>query len=75
MTAALGLALHFVIAFAAAAVFYAARRKLRFMTRQPVISGVAYGVGVYPVMYWIAVVTHVVCVGLPTSLVVSRFSR
>lgn len=43
-TAALGLALHFLIAFAAAAVFYAASRKLRFMTRRPLISGITYGV-------------------------------
>jgi hypothetical protein len=93
-TAALGLALHFLIAFTAAAVFYAASRKVTFMTRRPLISGITYGVCVYVMMYWIvipfsnyhpaafswfnasvAVLTHMICVGLPISLVVARFSR
>ncbi|MGH9748276.1 MAG: hypothetical protein ACRD59_19445 [Candidatus Acidiferrales bacterium] len=91
--AALGLALHFLIALSAAAVFYAASQKLSIMTRQPVLSGVLYGVCVYIVMYWIvmplsrfhpghtlktsiiAIITHVICVGLPISLVVRRYSR
>jgi hypothetical protein len=92
--AALGLAFHFLIAFSAAAVFYAASRKIGFMTQRPIISGVAYGVAVYLVMYWIvmplsrfhrgpfsafntavAIVTHMVCVGLPISLLVRRFSK
>src|SRR5580704_11615257 len=34
--ALLGAALHFLIAFSAAAVFYAARRKIDFMTRRPI---------------------------------------
>ncbi len=38
-TAVLGLALHFVIALGAAAVFYAASRKLKFLTRHAVVSG------------------------------------
>jgi hypothetical protein len=92
-TAALGLALHFLITFSVAAVFYGASRRLQFLVRRPVISGIVYGVCVYAVMYWIvlplsryhsafswfdasvAVVTHMVCVGLPVSLVVSGFSR
>jgi hypothetical protein len=92
-TVALGLLLHFVIAFSAATVFYAASRKLRFMTQRPIIAGVSYGVAVYLVMYWvvmpiaiahrrpfsltaalIAIITHMVCVGLPISLVVHRYS-
>jgi hypothetical protein len=92
-TGALGLLLHFVIAFSAATVFYAASRKLRFMTERPILSGILYGVAVYLVMYWvvmpiaiahrrpfsitaalIAIVTHMVCVGLPISLVVHRYS-
>jgi hypothetical protein len=32
---------------------YLASRKIRFLTIQPVISGVLYGIGVYLVMYWI----------------------
>jgi hypothetical protein len=46
-TAALGVALHFVIAFGAAAVYYAASRRLRFLVRRPVVSGLLYGVAVY----------------------------
>jgi hypothetical protein len=93
-TAGLGLALHFLIAYSAAAVFYAASRRFHFLTRRPIISGVAYGVAVYAVMYWVviplsnyhpaasslfnttvAIVTHVICVGLPISLAVRRFSH
>ena len=91
--AALGLALHFLIALSAASVFYAASRKLPIMIRRPILSGVLYGVAVYVVMYWIvvplsrfhpghslktsiiAIVTHMICVGLPISLVVRRCSR
>lgn len=52
-TAGLGLALHFLIAFSAATVFYFASRKLTFLTRHPFVSGPLYGVAVYLVMYWI----------------------
>ena len=52
-TAGLGLAIHFFIAFVVASVFYAASRKLVFLTRHPVISGLLYGVVVYGFMYWI----------------------
>jgi len=54
-TAGLGLAIHFLIAFTAASVFYAANRKLTFLTQRPVISGLFYGVAVYLFMYWIVV--------------------
>jgi hypothetical protein len=92
-TAALGLGIHFLIAFTAACVFYAASRKLSFMTERQVVAGILYGVAVYLFMYWvvvplsvgrgpfswsstiIAIVTHMVCVGLPISLTVSRYSR
>ena len=93
-TAALGLATHFFIAFSAATAFYIASRKLAFLVHRPVLYGVAYGVAVYLVMYWIvmplsnvrrspfslfntvvAVVTHMVCVGLPIALVISRYSK
>jgi hypothetical protein len=48
--AVLGLFLHFFIAFSAAAIFYLASRRLSFLTRQPVVAGVLYGVAVYAVM-------------------------
>jgi asparagine N-glycosylation enzyme membrane subunit Stt3 len=52
VTAGLGLALHFFVAFMVVLVFYLASRKLRFLTTHPVVSGVFYGIGVYMVMYW-----------------------
>jgi uncharacterized membrane protein YagU involved in acid resistance len=92
-TAAIGLGFHFLIAFSAATVFYMASRKLLWMTRQPILAGVLYGVAIYLVMYWIvmplsnfrkgpfswsatviAIITHMICVGLPISLVIRRLS-
>ena len=92
-TALFGTVLHFGIAFSAAGVFYGASRKLLFLRRRPVLSGVLYGIAVYVFMYWvvlplsayhkppfsisatiIAIMTHIVCVGLPISLIVDRYS-
>ena len=52
-TAGLGLAIHFFIAFVVSSVFYVASRKLVFLTRHAVISGLLYGVVIYGFMYWI----------------------
>jgi len=52
-TAGLGLAIHFFIAFVVSSVFYVASRKLVFLTRRAVISGLLYGVAIYGFMYWI----------------------
>jgi uncharacterized membrane protein YagU involved in acid resistance len=52
-TAVLGLIIHFFIAFVVVSIFYLASRKIGFLTAQPVVSGVLYGIGVYIVMYWI----------------------
>ncbi len=46
-TALLGLFLHFVIAYGAAGVFYAASRRLGFLVRQAPVSGVLYGAAVW----------------------------
>jgi uncharacterized membrane protein YagU involved in acid resistance len=46
-TALAGLGFHFLIAFTAAAVFYMASRKIDFLTRHPIWSGLAYGEVVY----------------------------
>jgi hypothetical protein len=54
-TAGLGLAIHFLIAFTAAAVFYAASRKFSSLTEHAVVSGLLYGIAVYIFMYWIVV--------------------
>ena len=93
-TAALGLAFHFLIAFTAATVFYAASRRLPALIDHPWLAGVGYALVVYGFMYWIvmplsrlhrrpvtlsgsmtAIVTHIICVGLPISLTVHRFTR
>lgn len=47
LTAALGLACHFIIAFSAAAVFYAVSRKWSFLVEHAFISGPLYGVVVH----------------------------
>jgi hypothetical protein len=53
--AALGLALHFFIALAAAAIYYAASRQLVFLRRRAVLWGLFYGIVVYMVMSWVVV--------------------
>src|SRR5262249_11223589 len=92
-TAGLGLALHFFIAFVVVSVFYLASRKVLFLTKQPVVSGALYGIGVDSVMYWVglptlfptfrhrlsnellAVAIHICLIGVPTALVVRRYSQ
>jgi len=49
-TAALGLFFHFLIATTAAAVFYLACRKLKFLVKHAIPSGLLYGVVVYAFM-------------------------
>jgi hypothetical protein len=56
-TAGLGFALHFFVAFVVVSIFYLASRKIPFLTKQPLISGVFYGIGVYIVMYWFVLPT------------------
>ncbi|MGA2194134.1 MAG: hypothetical protein ABSH40_02610 [Bryobacteraceae bacterium] len=46
-TAALGLLLHFVIAYSAATVYYLLGRSFGLLTRHFVICGLLYGLGVY----------------------------
>ena len=54
-TATLGLALHFVIAFGAAAVFYAAATRLPFLWQRPLVSGPIFGLAVYLVMNFVVI--------------------
>jgi hypothetical protein len=49
----LGIVLHFFIAFSATAVFYAASRKLTFMTEHPLVCGLFYGIAVELVMSYV----------------------
>ena len=52
-TAILGLIFHFIIATTAAAVYYLASRRLKFLIDQPIISGLLYGVVVYLFMNFV----------------------
>ena len=45
-TGALGLGLHFVIAFGATAVYFAASRRLTFLSQRAFVCGLVYGVAV-----------------------------
>ena len=92
-TAALGLAIHFFVAFTVVTVFYFASRVIPFLPQHAVFSGIVYGVGVYLVMYWLvlpttfsafkhrlsnellAVAIHISLIGLPTALIVRRYSK
>jgi len=49
-TYVLGVFLHFFIACSAAATYYAASRKLRFMTEHPLVCGLFFGAAVEEVM-------------------------
>jgi hypothetical protein len=91
-TAALGLGLHFLIAFSLVAVFYAASRRIAFLRRQALISGIIYGLIVYAFMNLVVlplsaakprhtlsgdliqIGIHMFIIGLPTALLVRRFS-
>jgi hypothetical protein len=91
-TFALGLGLHFVIAFSLVAVFYAASRSIAFLREQAVVSGLVYGLIVFGVMNLIVlplsaakprhslsgdliqIGIHMFVIGLPTALLVRRFS-
>ena len=52
-TAALGLGLHFLIAFTAAAVYYAASRYLSFLRTRPIVCGLFYGAAIYVFMNYV----------------------
>jgi hypothetical protein len=62
-TAALGLALHFLIATVATVVFYFASRSLLFLIERPIIMGLLYGVLVYSFMNFVV---------LPLSYIAQR---
>lgn len=62
-TAVLGVALHFVIATSAAAVFYLVSRKWLFLVEHPIVAGLLYGIPVYVFMNFIV---------LPLSQVAQR---
>jgi hypothetical protein len=54
-TALLGIFLHFVVAFCIATVYYFASRFIPFLIRQPIISGLIYGVIANFVMQYVVI--------------------
>jgi hypothetical protein len=66
-TAALGLALHFLIATTATIVFYFASRKLLFLIERPVPFGLLYGVAVFAFMNFVVVPLSLVRPQTPTA--------
>jgi hypothetical protein len=64
-SAALGLGSHFLIAFGAAAVYYAASGKLKFLVQHAIVCGLLYGVAIYLFMNGVVV---------PLSAVPFKFS-
>jgi hypothetical protein len=53
--AALGLTVHFFIAFTITAIFFAAASRQRWLIRRPAIVGPLYGIGVYLVMNYLVI--------------------
>lgn len=54
-SAVLGVALHFLIATVAMAVFYFASRTLRFLVEHAITAGLLYGVAVYAFMNFVVI--------------------
>lgn len=90
---ALGLGLHFFIAFTVATTYAVASRYLTVLTGHSLLSGLLYGAAVHLFMTFIVLplssikrpfsmsffmgqlLIHMLCVGLPISLVVRHFSQ
>ena len=66
-TALLGLFLHFFIATSVVIVYNLASRRLPVLTQHPVICGIAYGLCVYLVMYYVVMPLSAIHSGVPHS--------
>ena len=91
-TAALGLVLHFAIAFAVVVVFSVALQKIAVVRKRVAAAGIVYGLVVWLVMNFlvlplsaarprhalvpdlIQIAIHMFIIGLPTALLLRRFS-
>jgi hypothetical protein len=62
--ATIGLALHFVIAFGAAATFFVATRRWTALLGRPVLSGITFGLAVWAFMY--SIVLPITFMRMPT---------
>jgi hypothetical protein len=67
-TYVLGVFLHYFIAFAAAAVYYAASRKLAFMREYALVCGLFFGIAIYLVMNLIVLPLSALHVTHPIAL-------
>jgi hypothetical protein len=65
-TAALGVLLHFFIAFVVVTVYYAVSRRLPALRRYPVVYGLLYGLAVYAVMNAVVLPLSAAAHGMPT---------
>jgi hypothetical protein len=65
-TAALGVTLHFFIAFAIVATYLAASRRIPILVRRPIACGILYGIGVYLMMNLVVVPLSAAATGLPS---------
>jgi hypothetical protein len=85
-SAIIGVALHFLIATVAAAIFYLASRKWFFLVERPIIAGLLYGIPVYAFMNVqqrqqpmsariINLIILMLCIGLPIAVIVRRYAR
>lgn len=72
-TAALGVVLHFFIAFSVAAVYVFASRKLDVLTQHPFVSGICYGGLVYAVMHGIVLPLSAHHGAIPPIYVITEF--
>ena len=67
-TTILGIFLHFVVAFGVATVYYVGSRNVPFLIRQPVISGLIYGVIAHLVMKFVVVPLSMIGAVAPYTL-------
>jgi len=73
-TAALGVVLQFSVAFAVAAVYYAAALRVSILVRKPVVCGLAFGAAVYLVMnYAVLPLSGASLSHFPFGLLLHRF--
>ena len=80
----LGVGAHFLLMFVAAAIFVLAARKMAAIGARPMAFGLLYGVALFFLMpdygpppvgaldITLAVLRHVLCIGLPIGLITTR---
>lgn len=56
--AALGLLTHYTLMTVMVTVFVLAAKRIPFLTQQPIVSGIGYGLIVYLFMYWVVLVNR-----------------